>query len=141
MRNQRNRLLLAALIALVVLGGGMYLAPTLAGALMQQQATSPAAGSTAYAKDAAERTIEDMQARIGVDKQDYQAYGNLGLAFLQKARETNDPTFYTQAEQAFNQALALKPAITTTPSRAWARWSYRAMSSARRSNGARRPSR
>src|SRR3954447_14612884 len=109
MSKQRNRLLLTALIALAVLGVGMYLAPTLAGALAQGQATSPVGGSVAVASDATERTIEEMQARIAASKQDYQAYGNLGLAFLQKARETNDPTYYTQAEQAFNAALVLQP--------------------------------
>jgi tetratricopeptide (TPR) repeat protein len=37
------------------------------------------------------------------------ALAQLGLAYLQKARETNDPTYYAQAENAFTRTLALNP--------------------------------
>jgi tetratricopeptide (TPR) repeat protein len=57
----------------------------------------------------ADRTIESAQARIKQVPEDFKAYAELGFAFQQKARETNDPTFYTQAEDALNKALAIKP--------------------------------
>jgi tetratricopeptide (TPR) repeat protein len=57
----------------------------------------------------ADRTIQAAQARISQAPGDYRAFGELGFAFQQKARETNDPAFYTQAEDALNRALTLKP--------------------------------
>src|SRR6476469_3185506 len=66
---------------------------------------SGAGTSTGYA----DRTIEAAQARIKQDSTDYKAFAQLGFAFQQKARETNDPTFYTQAEDALRKALAIKP--------------------------------
>src|SRR4051812_6006101 len=57
----------------------------------------------------ADRTIEAAQARLKQASDDYKAYSQLGFAFQQKARETNDPTFYTQAEDALTRALAIKP--------------------------------
>lgn len=36
-------------------------------------------------------------------------YANLGLAYLQKAREVGDPTYYTKAEGVFKKALELDP--------------------------------
>ena len=57
----------------------------------------------------ADRTINTAQAHIKQVPEDFKAYAQLGFAFQQKARETNDPTFYTQAEDALSKALAIKP--------------------------------
>jgi tetratricopeptide (TPR) repeat protein len=57
----------------------------------------------------ADRLIASSQARIKGEPSDYQALTTLGVAYLQKARETNDPTFYSQAEAALQKALSIKP--------------------------------
>ncbi len=57
----------------------------------------------------ADRVIADMQARIGTNPTDDNALAQLGLAYLQKARETSDPTYYAQAETALQHALTLNP--------------------------------
>jgi tetratricopeptide (TPR) repeat protein len=57
----------------------------------------------------ADRIIAQSQERIKVNPDDYSAYGELGLAFQQKARETNDPSFYAQAQDALTKALEIKP--------------------------------
>ncbi len=41
------------------------------------------------------------------DPSEAKTYTTSGLGFLQKARETGDPTYYGRAETAFNQALAI----------------------------------
>src|SRR5688572_17057626 len=53
-----------------------------------------------------EGLIEDLQVRLRADDRDWQAYSQLGVAYLQKARETGDPTYYQKAEKALDQALA-----------------------------------
>jgi tetratricopeptide (TPR) repeat protein len=56
-----------------------------------------------------DRQIVANQERAKKDPSDYDALSRLGLAYLQKTRETNDPTYYSQAEAAFKKAIELKP--------------------------------
>ncbi|MDQ6694788.1 MAG: tetratricopeptide repeat protein [Chloroflexota bacterium] len=99
-------------VALVLLSAGVLLAPALA---QHQAAPVPAlepavsvSSAVAGTLGSADRTISTMQARAKQDAGDYAAFAALGMAFQQKARETNDPTFYTQAEDAFKKCLDVK---------------------------------
>lgn len=56
-----------------------------------------------------DRTIETLQSRLTRTPAEPGLLAQLGLAYLQKARETADPTYYHRAEQALGQALALAP--------------------------------
>jgi tetratricopeptide (TPR) repeat protein len=56
-----------------------------------------------------ERVIAGLQERIRRDPNDTGAYAQLGLAQLQRVRETADPTLYGQAEAAFAEALKRDP--------------------------------
>lgn len=56
-----------------------------------------------------DRLVESLQARLRATPDDWQAYSQLGVAYLQKARETGDPTYYQKAEGALQKALALQP--------------------------------
>jgi len=51
--------------------------------------------------------IQFYQAHVLRDDTDFTNYDRLGSAYLQKARETGDPTYYDLSEKAFKQALAL----------------------------------
>jgi tetratricopeptide (TPR) repeat protein len=53
--------------------------------------------------------IAQMQSRLRSNPDDWQAYSQLGLAYLQVARESGDPTFYQKAEQALKIALYTEP--------------------------------
>jgi tetratricopeptide (TPR) repeat protein len=53
--------------------------------------------------------ITSLQGYLRGQTADSVAYSNLGNAYLQKARETGDPTFYTKADEALNKALGLDP--------------------------------
>ncbi|MBI1881783.1 MAG: tetratricopeptide repeat protein [Chloroflexi bacterium] len=53
--------------------------------------------------------IVSMQDRLRLDPEDTAAYAQLGLALLQQVRETGDASLYTQAEQAFTEALKRDP--------------------------------
>lgn len=51
--------------------------------------------------------IANLQQYLLLRPADGVAYGNLGIAYLQKARETGDPVFYVKAEGTLNKALDL----------------------------------
>jgi tetratricopeptide (TPR) repeat protein len=50
-------------------------------------------------------TIESLQDRLRVVPDDWAASSALGVAYVQKARVTADPTLYTRADDAFTRAL------------------------------------
>ncbi len=56
-----------------------------------------------------DRIVASAQARVKQYPDDNKGYSELGIAYLQKARETSDPTYYTKAEDALKKALAIKP--------------------------------
>jgi tetratricopeptide (TPR) repeat protein len=95
-------------LALLALIGGLVFA------LVGRDA-SPAAPPLAAEtlRDATERRsvnrtdqlIWDYQERIRQNAADVNAYVVLGMAYLQRARETGDPTYYGRAESVFDQAL------------------------------------
>ena len=69
-----------------------------------------------FVSDAASRVnssidaqIQTLQNQLKVNANDWQAYSQLGLAYLQKARETGDPVYYQKSEGALNEALLFQP--------------------------------
>ncbi len=61
------------------------------------------------ARSSTDGAIETLQSRLRQDPNDQPAYTQLGAAYLQKARETGDPTYYGKAESALLRALELNP--------------------------------
>ena len=66
--------------------------------------------STSRTSASTDAQIETLQDRIRTNPNDWQAYSQLGLAYLQKARETGDPTYYQRTEEALDKALTFEPA-------------------------------
>ena len=65
---------------------------------------------------ATNQVIQFYQARVAKAPKDASEYRNLGAAYIQKARETGDVTYYGLAEQTLKRALTLRPsgAVATT---------------------------
>ena len=68
----------------------------------QEAETDPAAAPT-------QRTIASLQARLQSDTTSSEAWLELGVALLQRVRETADPSLYPRAEAAFLKARDLAP--------------------------------
>lgn len=63
-----------------------------------------------------DQLIQFYQGRVERDPDDFFTYNNLGLAYIQKARETGDLSYYDLAEKAFQKSLGLvsaQPAAAT----------------------------
>jgi pentatricopeptide repeat protein len=84
--------------------------------------TGPPASSSAAPARPAETSphaatiadVDRLTARLRDHPTDAAAYRDLGLAFLQRARETADPSFYDRAAAAFAEAVGRMPADALT---------------------------
>ncbi len=57
----------------------------------------------------AEQGVERAQKILAAKPNDYEAYNALALALSRRARETSDPKFYAQAEEALQKSFAISP--------------------------------
>jgi hypothetical protein len=57
----------------------------------------------------AERKMAIARRKIARDPKHYHGYNELALALTQRARETADPVFYQQADDAVRTSLTLSP--------------------------------
>jgi tetratricopeptide (TPR) repeat protein len=70
----------------------------------------PAASDVVFGGvSATDRQIGVLQDRLRQQPADQKSATQLGLAYLQRARETSDPSFLTRADGILHQALALAP--------------------------------
>jgi tetratricopeptide (TPR) repeat protein len=74
-----------------------------------RQAATPAAGTGFADTRSADRRIAALQAVVKRGSDRPGPYAALGDAYLQKARETFDPSYYARAETALRAALARDP--------------------------------
>jgi len=99
-------------VALLLVAASLVLAPAVIPAVDTPRILADPAGivgSGVTTSGYADQIISTMQDRLQKTANDPAALAGLGLAYLQKARETNDPTFYGRAETTLRSALAAQP--------------------------------
>jgi len=64
--------------------------------------------------ESTDHLIQSLQTRLRAVPNDWQSYSLLGVTYLQKARESGDPSYYPKAEGALQQALKLQPGDYTS---------------------------
>jgi tetratricopeptide (TPR) repeat protein len=104
-----NRLVIMIVVALALAAGSMAFFPAAARPQAAPAALADPAGvvgSGVTPAGYADQLIVQLKTQLALEPQNDAARAQLGLAYLQKARETNDPTFYNQAESQFGKALA-----------------------------------
>ena len=106
LRPRTARLVLAGAAALVLVSGALNLRP-LASTLLAGEQAAPIITNSAVAGTPLDRTIAALQEalRDGDPLTASRNAAQLGHAYLQKARETGDSSYYPKAESLFNQAL------------------------------------
>jgi len=53
--------------------------------------------------------VSELQSRLALHPANARLQGDLGIAYLQRARETNDPSYYTKAHTLLNRSLKRDP--------------------------------
>src|SRR6478752_8780282 len=103
--------LVLGIAALVVTGGllaglrGGEGSPTTQTAPSAVRATlDPVTSLTGHAAQ-----VSELQSRLKLHPANAQLQGSLGIAYLQRARETNDPSYYTKAHTLLNRSLKRDP--------------------------------
>jgi tetratricopeptide (TPR) repeat protein len=101
--------------ALVVFAAILFGAALLVSTAISRQ-VSPATTSPARTSDVVpggvsttDRLVGQLQERLRQQPSDQKSATQLGLAYLQRARETSDPSYYTRADGILNQALTEAP--------------------------------
>ena len=74
-----------------------------AAATMWAQSTPPAVAQLSPAQ----KSINTAKSVIQKNPKDYEGYNALALALSRRARETSDPSYYTQGEQALQESFAI----------------------------------
>lgn len=103
-RTERRRLALGLIVLVLVVGVVIGLQVRAA-----RQLSGSTASNGALAPDPrplSERQIETLQTKLRQNPNDVKSLGQLGQLYLQRARETGDPAYYSRAETAFKGALA-----------------------------------
>jgi tetratricopeptide (TPR) repeat protein len=102
----------------ITLAAALFAAAYLVSSSLQHISPPPAQVTTAARSDtgvsATDRQIGSLQERLRQTPDDQIAATRLGLSYLQRARETSDPTSYSRAEQILNKALSQAPDDTDT---------------------------
>src|SRR5437899_10334971 len=103
--------------ALVVFAAALFGAALLTTTVVSRQLNQVSGATTAMRTSdvvpggvsTIDRQIGQMQERLRQQPGDQKAATQLGLAYLQRARETSDSSYYTRADGILNQALAQAP--------------------------------
>ena len=104
-----NRLILLVLVTALIIIASWRLTSTQGLSSRLEEAYAYLADSASRTGASTDKLIQSLQDRLRANPNDWQSYSQLGLAYLQKARETGDPTYYEKTEEALDKALVLQP--------------------------------
>src|SRR5919108_4835900 len=104
-----NRILLLAFMTVLILIVSWRLAPAWQASSSLEDVYGYLADSTSRTSASTDTLIQTLQERLRANPNDWQSYSQLGLAYLQKARETGDPTYYQKTDEALEKALSFQP--------------------------------
>lgn len=99
-------------VASIVIAGGLLAGLRGGGASTTPQAAPSAVRATldpvtSLTGDATQ--VSDLQSRLALHPSNARLQGDLGIAYLQRARETNDPSYYTKAHTLLGRSLKRDP--------------------------------
>jgi tetratricopeptide (TPR) repeat protein len=101
-----NRVIIFATIALLLIGVSWGIADRREVTIPSSERSGDYASRLGVSIDSQIQTLQD---RLRSNPYDWESYSQLGLAYLQKAREAGDPTYYQKVEDALNKSLGQQP--------------------------------
>ncbi|MGV9626314.1 tetratricopeptide repeat protein [Streptomyces sp. NPDC003487] len=99
----------AALLAVALTGGSIALGGARDGSDVSVAAAPGAVSDPALLRGDLDATVTALQSRLRAQPRDAAGWATLGLAYVEQARTTADPSRYPRAEQALRRSLALRP--------------------------------
>jgi tetratricopeptide (TPR) repeat protein len=108
-RVQQSSFLNALPYSLVLLGVALIVLAAFNSWALRSQAESESVSTLAQPQTSTDLLLERLQEQLRSYPADQEAYLRLGSAYLQKARETGDPSYYARAEEALLKARELDP--------------------------------
>lgn len=108
-RNKRWRLYFLLGVVVAVIIGIVYATTDSLKSKAQASARTMIDSAQKAPRPATDRLIASLQQRLRARPEDIPSLANLGSAYLQKARETGDPSYYTRAEKVFQSAIGQNP--------------------------------
>ena len=103
-----NRLVLLVFVTALIIVTSWRLTSTQGLSSRLEDAYVYLADSASRTSASTDKLIQSLQERLRANPNDWQSYSQLGLAYLQKARETGDPTYYLKTEEALDKALSFQ---------------------------------
>ena len=100
-----NRVIIFSLIVLTVVAISWGIASRRAGTVGLDGDGGYSADSALRVSASVDEQIQTLQGRLRDNPNDWQSYSQLALAYLQKARETGDPSYYQKVEEALNKTI------------------------------------
>src|SRR5688500_12817976 len=95
-----NRVVIFVSIVALIIFASWSMASTQGLSSRLEEVYSYLAYSSSRTPASTDNRIQTMQERLRAYPKDWQAYSQLSLPHLQKARETGDPTYYQKTEEA-----------------------------------------
>jgi tetratricopeptide (TPR) repeat protein len=108
-RVQQSSFFNALPYSLVLLGVALIVLAAFNTWALRSQAGSEPISSLTQPQTSTDLLLERLQEQLRSYPADQEAYLKLGSAYLQKARETGDPSFYAKGEEALLKARELDP--------------------------------
>jgi tetratricopeptide (TPR) repeat protein len=105
----RNRILILVFITALIIVFSWALTSTRGMTANLADVSGYLANSISRTNAQTDESIQNLQEQLWANPNDWQAYSQLGMAYLQKARETGDPTYYQKTEEALDKALSFQP--------------------------------
>lgn len=104
-----NRMMILSLIVLLIVAVSWRFGSAQFSTLQHSYPDPFVSDASSRVNSSIDAQIQTLQNQLKVNANDWQAYSQLGLAYLQKARETGDPTYYQKTEEALDKALSFQP--------------------------------
>ena len=101
-----NRVIMLGFVATMIIIISWRLAPARSLSSHLEEAYGYMVDSPSRTIASTDSLIQSLQEKLRANPQEWQAYSQLGLAYLQKAREVGDPTYYQKAEEALDKGLS-----------------------------------
>jgi tetratricopeptide (TPR) repeat protein len=109
LRRRIRYVLVAAGLAGALTAGALVVGPHGGGSGPEVVSAPAGAASGLLADGSLDAAVSALQAQLRAQPADFSSWATLGLAYVEQARTSGDPTRYTQAQQVLERSVRIRP--------------------------------